>query len=811
MKKLRTLFLGWKHTERRKKVTLLILTALVISTVLTVYGFTKPNSKDDDDDSSIISEVIIEFNDSNLETALKDILEIENRSITTTDMEGLTYLSLAGKGIHDISGLQNAQNLKVLNLDYNNISEVDYTFQFNNLQSLSMKGNQLKNLGFISENLRALKQLDASKNSIESISAVSAVEQLVTLDLSNNYIIDISPLESLTNLGELLLSHNYINGLEPLRNLHNLRVLEIADNYYFRYDDRYPSLDLHPLENMKNLVHIDLSNSLVLNTSLDVLSTLSSIEILSLSNIGIETIETHGVVHEDGTETTELSSFQRGLEDIEFISGLNKLKHLKLGGNEISNFSPIAELTNLVTLDISDNTTHYRRTPVGYRVMKSRTYVTENYAEDGSWSSPSSHWYEPASLEYRNANYIGATIIDVSIFDSLESLEEVRLHDIIYTNNITSEGEDTYRLRKISALNEHKDYHIDILNGEYYYELLPEDIRKGWDLFGEEKYEEAIGAFNSYIESGDEYFDAYTGKGWSLYGGEQYEEAIDSFDKAIESKYCSSYAYTGKGSILYEMGNFKEATDVIDKAIELNPEDITAYTVKGDILAEQKNYDEALLLYGKAIGLASRLNLNSASTSAYARRGAILYEKGDHDGALEAFIKSVELDSENSDLIDLVIELYPENTYFYSQKGYNLYHQGSYQESIEAFDKVTELDPENTDAYTFKGRNLYDKGMYDEAIAAFNKALKIEADNTYVHSWKGFTLYIDKDYQESLESFDKVLELEPDNTYALTYKGYCLYEQEKYQEALEAFNKALELNPDDQGALQGKEAVLQTL
>ena len=60
-------------------------------------------------------------------------------------------------------------------------------------------------------------------------------------------------------------------------------------------------------------------------------------------------------------------------------------------------------------------------------------------------------------------------------------------------------------------------------------------------------------------------------KGYTLYSQGKYEEAIKCFDKALEINPQDAYAWCNKGNSLYSQGKYEEAIKCFDKALEINP------------------------------------------------------------------------------------------------------------------------------------------------------------------------------------------------------------------------------------------------
>lgn len=66
----------------------------------------------------------IEFPDSKLEAALRGRLGIQDRPLTTGDLAALTELKAFERGISDLTGLEHATSLEVVDLECNDISDL---------------------------------------------------------------------------------------------------------------------------------------------------------------------------------------------------------------------------------------------------------------------------------------------------------------------------------------------------------------------------------------------------------------------------------------------------------------------------------------------------------------------------------------------------------------------------------------------------------------------------------------------------------------------------------------------------------------
>jgi Leucine-rich repeat (LRR) protein len=117
---------------------------------------------------TLIGQTNIHFIDRNLEQAVRYELQKPDGDLTSADLLRLTSLYAPNYRITDLSGLEAASNLTVLNV---------------------------------------------TQNDITNVAALASLPQLASLDLSYNYVHDLSSILGLTNLTSLFLG---ANGLETV-------------------------------------------------------------------------------------------------------------------------------------------------------------------------------------------------------------------------------------------------------------------------------------------------------------------------------------------------------------------------------------------------------------------------------------------------------------------------------------------------------------------------------------------------------------------------------------------------------------------
>ena len=176
--------------------------------------------------------------DANLRAVIEDSLgKARGAPITRAEMAALSSLQAPGSRIRDLTGLEHAINLTVLNLDGNSISDVSPLFSLGNLRTLLLQNNQLG--GAIPKELSNLSNLEAlwlggNRFSGDIPAELGNLSRLGLLGLEDNELSGTIPpaLGRLSNLGLLNLGNNRLSGAIPgeLGSLSNLEVLDISRN-----------------------------------------------------------------------------------------------------------------------------------------------------------------------------------------------------------------------------------------------------------------------------------------------------------------------------------------------------------------------------------------------------------------------------------------------------------------------------------------------------------------------------------------------------------------------------------------------------
>ncbi len=186
-------------------------------------------------------------------------------------------------------------------------------------------------------------------------------------------------------------------------------------------------------------------------------------------------------------------------------------------------------------------------------------------------------------------------------------------------------------------------------------------------------------------------------------------------------------------------------------------------------------------------------------------------------------------ENDNTLYTDL-LEKFPDDPVALNSKGYLLFEQKKYKESVDLLTKAIRLKPDYTKAYinlinSYLGLNDYDNAIkmtdsalkvapldynllttkgyflsvrknYPEAIRLYKKSLELKRDNIQGYLRLADAYFQLKDYNSSVNTLDTALKYNPNDYLLLNNKGYSLFVMGKYSEAVENFKSCLRIKPD---------------
>ena len=306
--------------------------------------------------------------DANLAAAIREALELPPGAAITSDaMRNLTRLAALGRGIADLTGLEDAvnlteldlsnardggklhqnpisnllplaslTNLETLNLGYTAVSDVSSLAGLTNLETLNLNGTDISDVSSLAS-LTNLETLSLSATAVSDVSSLAGLTNLETLNLNGTDISDVSSLASLTNLETLSLSATAVSDVSSLAGLTNLETLDLNGT------DISDVSSLAGLTNLKSLY--------LIRTGVDVssLAGLTNLETLSLHDTGVSDVSSLAGL----TNLKSLSLHDTGVSDVSSLASLTNLEWLGLWDTAVSDISALAHLTQLKWLDLN--------------------------------------------------------------------------------------------------------------------------------------------------------------------------------------------------------------------------------------------------------------------------------------------------------------------------------------------------------------------------------------------------------------------------------------------------------------------------
>ncbi|WP_417898808.1 leucine-rich repeat domain-containing protein [Bacillus haimaensis] len=176
---------------------------------------------------------IVTIADEGLEEAIRQNLYLPDREIYQSDMERLQYLYAAYMNIEDLSGLEYATNLMMLDVEENSIVDITALKDLTLLTYLNLANNPIEDI-YVLESLSGLEFLNLHGTPVTDISVLLTLEYLyqVTLfEMSNLTFEEETPelevVEELLNRGvEVYLNEEDYIGVSPI----TINVLDVTEN-----------------------------------------------------------------------------------------------------------------------------------------------------------------------------------------------------------------------------------------------------------------------------------------------------------------------------------------------------------------------------------------------------------------------------------------------------------------------------------------------------------------------------------------------------------------------------------------------------
>ena len=339
--------LGYKRVDGENEVVEFVTSQLttdveaeVMLQVMDVNGNFTRKAFTIDMSTALPTAKIVSIPDPNLAEILRQTFGLApEASITQLDLLRLIEFAADSRQITDITGLEQAKNLKILRLSDNQIHDCSALTELTNLQDLDLDTNQISDITPLA-GLVNLNWLEFGSNQIRDIAPLKDLVSLQILRMSNNQIRDITPLRELKQLTRLVFDGNQISDIAALEDLMQLRVLSLERNQI---------RDIALIADFPNLVSLRLGGNQI--TDITPLAELTNLIQLSLWDTQISDITPLAEL----TRLIGLILYANQITDIAPLTKLTQLRLLVLEINQIRDVTPLLGLVNLEEVYLANN------------------------------------------------------------------------------------------------------------------------------------------------------------------------------------------------------------------------------------------------------------------------------------------------------------------------------------------------------------------------------------------------------------------------------------------------------------------------
>lgn len=245
------------------------------------------------------------------------------------------------------------------------------------------------------------------------------------------------------------------------------------------------------------------------------------------------------------------------------------------------------------------------------------------------------------------------------------------------------------------------------------------------------------------------------------------------------------------GLLHWNVEDVDAAMRAVEEGLSMYKEDTGLRWLKADIFMDMEKYQEALGIYRRLMSAdVNNANLHINVGKCLDKIGQMRVNDKAED-ALREYEKAYEIAPRHSEVNFLIMRLY-KRKFTYNQK------EEYYKKAVFHADAQLEIYPE--DAYYYIERGLvYEEGHeLEKSLADFLEAARLEPDNIYAHNNAGNILRKMRRFSQALQEFETASKLPNENQSVWVYSNMGeLYEtMGDYKKAIEYTLKQLEKFPN---------------
>jgi len=196
----------------------------------------------------------------------------------------------------------------------------------------------------------------------------------------------------------------------------------------------------------------------------------------------------------------------------------------------------------------------------------------------------------------------------------------------------------------------------------------------------------------------------------------------------------------------------------------------------GDVYYQKRLYEKAASYYTKLI------ELDPQYTKAYYQRGNAYDNAGLHELAITDYTKG--------------IELAPSQAMLYNNRGWSFIRTENYDSAIADFSKAIDLKPENERYYWNRGFAYKIKGQQKLAITDFSRSIEINPNHAHAYAGKCDSYRRLGLYENAIVDCSKAIDIDPLYNAYYYFRGNVYLESNQYDKAISDYTTSIELKRD---------------
>jgi tetratricopeptide (TPR) repeat protein len=155
--------------------------------------------------------------------------------------------------------------------------------------------------------------------------------------------------------------------------------------------------------------------------------------------------------------------------------------------------------------------------------------------------------------------------------------------------------------------------------------------KQGDACFFENRYEDAIAAYNQALQIQPDLADTWNNRGVVLTRMQKYPEAIASYEQATTIRPNYPDAWNNRGVVLLELQQYPDAIACYEQAIQAKPDYADAWNNRGVAFSKMQQYEQAVISYNQA------LQIKNDYTDAWNNRGVALSKLQKYEAAIDSY------------------------------------------------------------------------------------------------------------------------------------------------------------------------------